>query len=115
MAEDYEALRGKVEANGGLLATTMEVLRDAHGKGKLGVHVRSAISGRLAANGMGHVPAELPTYQHEEVRLFRLGTPIADTVNAVLHPSGAGDQVLRQTAGSTAQDTLKQIRELVCE
>lgn len=93
----------------------MEVLRGAHGAGKLGVHVRKAIHDDLATHGLGHLPGGLPTYQHEEVRLFRLGTPIADTINAVLHPSEGGDQVLRQSAGSEAQDVLKQIRQLVCE
>jgi len=93
----------------------MEVLRDAHGAAKLGVHVRKSISDNLAAHGLGHLPAELPTYQHEEVRLYRLGTGIADTINAVLHPTEAGDQVLRQSAGSTAQDVLRRVREIVCE
>ncbi|MBW0115339.1 hypothetical protein [Pseudonocardia abyssalis] len=111
----YDVLRQQVEQGGGLLLTTMEVLRDAHGYGKLGVHVRKAIHDALAANGLGHLPQEMPTYQYEEVRLFRLGTPIADTINAVLHPSEGGDQVLRQSAGSEAQDVLKQIRQLVCE
>lgn len=112
----YDDLRDQVTDSGGLLVTTMEVLRDVHGAGKLGVHVRKAIDGKLAAHGLGHLPGgELPTYQHEEVRLFRLGTPIADTISAVLYPSEGGDQVLRQSAGSQAQDVLKQIRELVCE
>lgn len=111
----YEDMRTQVAANGGLLVTTMEALRDVHGAGKLGIHVRKAIHDALLAQGLGHLPAELPTYQHEEVRLFRLGTPIADTISAVLHPSEAGDQVLRQSAGSEAQSVLKQIRELVCE
>lgn len=111
----YEELRKQVESEGSLLLTTMEVLRDTHGAGKLGVHVRGSIHGALEANGLGHLPGELPTYQHEEVRLFRLGTPIADTINAVLHPSEGGDQVLRQSAGSEAQSVLKQIRDLVCE
>ena len=113
---NYDALRDQVTDNGGLLVTTMEMLRDTHGAGKLGVHVRKAIHDSLAAHGLGHLPGgDLPTYQHEEVRLYRLGTPIADTINAVLHPSEGGDQVLRQSAGSHAQDVLKQIRELVCE
>jgi hypothetical protein len=113
--DSYEGMRKDVEAAGGLMLTTMEVLRDVHGAGKLGVHVRKNISGALAAHGMGHIPESLPTYQHEAVRLYRLGTPIADTINAVMHPTEAGDQILRQGAGSEAQSVLKQIRELVCE
>ena len=111
----YTALRTATEQADGLYLTTMETLRDAHGAGKLGVHVRKAIHDELLANGLGHLPSELPAYQEYEVRLYRLGTSIANAINAVLYPSEAGDQVLRQTAGSSAQTVLKQIRELVCE
>lgn len=115
MFEDYEVLRKQVEADGGLLTTTMETLRELHGAGRLGKHVRDAISGELAAHGMGHLPEELPAYQEMAVRTFRLGTPIADLVNAVTHPSAGGDQVLRQMGAAQGQDILRKIRELVCE
>lgn len=115
MYSDYEALRKQVEAEGGIHTTTMETLRELHGAGRLGKHVRDAISGELAAHGMGHLPEELPAYQELPVRVFRLGTPIADVVNAVAHPSTGGDHVLRQLAAGQGQDILKKIRELVCE
>lgn len=113
--DNYDELRDKLERQGGLLQTTMGVLRGIHGAGKLGIHIRQAISDSLAAHGMGHLPAALPTYQEEEVRVFRLGSPIAETINAALRPSRAGDDVLRRSAGSDAQKILKQVRELVCE
>ena len=113
--DDFEGLKKQVEAEGGLHATTMETLREIHGAGRLGKHVRDAISGELAAHGMGHLPEDLPPYQEMAVRVFRLGTPIADAVNAVLHPSTGGDQVLRQMGAAQGQDILKKIRELVCE
>jgi hypothetical protein len=112
---DYEGLRKQVEAEGGLHTTTMEVLRELHGAGRLGKHVRDAISGELAAHGVGHLPEELPAYQEMQVRIYRLGTPIADVANAVLHPNAGGDQVLRQMGAAQGQDILKKIRELVCE
>lgn len=115
MYTDYDGLRKQVEAEGGLHTTTMEALREIHGAGRLGKHVRDAISGELAANGLSHVPEELPAYQENPVRIYRLGTSIADVVNAVLHPSSGGDQVLRQLGGDQGQDILKKIRELVCE
>ncbi len=115
MFQDYDGLRRQVEAESGLHTTTMEILRELHGAGRLGKHVRDAISGELAAHGMGHLPEELPSYQEMLVRIFRLGTPIADTVNAVLNPSTGGDQVLRQIGAAQGQDILKKIRELVCE
>lgn len=115
MFASYDSLRKQVEAAGGLHTTTMEELRELHGAGRLGKHVRDAISGELAAHGMGHLPEELPAYQEMAVRVFRLGTPIADAVNAVLHPSTGGDQVLRQMGSGQGQEVLKKIRELVCE
>jgi hypothetical protein len=115
MLVDYDGLRKQVEAEAGLHTTTMETLRELHGAGRLGKHVRDAISGELAAHGMGHLPEELPAYQEMPVRVFRLGTAIADAVNAVMHPSAGGDQVLRQMGAAQGQDILKKIRELVCE
>lgn len=115
MLDNYEGLRAQVEAEGGLHTTTMEVLRGIHGAGRLGKHVRDSISGELAATGLGHLPEELPAYQEKDVRVFRLGTPIADVVSAVLHPSSGGDQVLQQMGAAQGQDILKKIRELVCD
>lgn len=115
MPSNYDALRKQVEADGGLYTTTMEELREIHGAGRLGKHVRDAISSSLSSNGMGHFPEELPSYQGEPVRVYRLGSTIADTVAAVLNPTEQGDLILRQTGGSPGQDILRQIRELVCE
>lgn len=115
MLSSYDALRKQVQADGGLYATTMEELREIEGAGRLGQHVRAAISGSLGANGLGHLPEELPAYQEFDVRVYRLGTPLADIINGVLYPSGPGDQVLRQVGTSDAQDVIKRIRQLVCE
>lgn len=115
MLNSYDSLRDQVEADGGLYTTTMEELREIEGAGRLGQHVRSSISSSLAANGMGHLPAELPAYQESSVRIYRLGNPLADVINAVLNPSGPGDQILRQIGASDAQDVIKKIRQLVCD
>lgn len=109
----YDELVANVDSNGGLHRATMEELRDAHGASKLGVHVRSAIRSELASRGLGVLPNELPSYQHEEVRVFRLGSPIADIVNAVVTPSASGDMLLREVGGHEAE-VLNKIRELVC-
>lgn len=93
----------------------MEELREIEGAGRLGQHVRASISGNLLSHGMGHLPAELPSYQDFEVRVYRLGTALADVINAALNPSTSGDQILRQVAASDAQDVIKKIRALVCE
>jgi hypothetical protein len=77
--------------------------------------VRQGIHEKLAEHGLGHLPAELPAYQEEEVRIYRLGTPLAQMINAVLHPSAAGDQQLRRSAADPSEDILRRIRELVCD
>ena len=49
MFKDYDGLRKQVEAEGGLHTTTMEMLRELHGAGRLGKHVRDAIIANLSA------------------------------------------------------------------
>ena len=110
----YKDLRETVANDGGLHTTTMEVLKDLEGAGRLGVNVRWRISRELASHGMGHLPAELPANQWEEVRLYLHGTPVADAVAAVLDPSDKGDEILRSLAAEEAQEKLAQIREIVC-
>ena len=111
----YDQIAKQVDASNGLYVTRMEELRDAHQASRLGVNVRDAISDRLRSRGIGHVPDVLPPYQEDEVRLYRLGDPIGKVIEAVLRPSDAGDQILRQSVGSTATDILAKVRELVCE
>ncbi|MEU4599927.1 hypothetical protein [Nocardia sp. NPDC023988] len=112
--ETFDEFGADIDDAGGVLLTTMGVLRDVHGADKLGVHIRRAIKDQLRSRGIGTLPEELPTYQHEAVRLFRLGSPIEAVITAVLHPSENGDETLRRTAGSDAQEVLNQIRQLVC-
>lgn len=68
----------------------------------------------LQKHGLGHIPSKLPESSIEEVRVYRLGTQIADTVDAVLHPSHGGDEVLR-TAGGAAADQIARIKAIVNE
>lgn len=114
MTDSYEELREAVAANGGLDTIDMGTLRDVQGAGRLGVHVRDAITRSLESHGLGHFPLELPANQYDEVRLYLLGSPIADIVKAVLSPSMKGDESLRTVASSEAQEQLRQVREIVC-
>lgn len=109
-----EELREHVDNHDGVLTTTMGVLRDAYGKGRLGPHVRAGIHNALAGLGLGHFPSELPEYQNERVRLYRLGSPVGNLINAVLDLSEESDELLRGTAGSQDTEILRQIKELVC-
>lgn len=94
----WDELRKAVEDNGGVLRVYMADLRELQNAGRLGVNVRNDISRRLAGVGLGHLPAELPSYQENEVVLFQLGTPAADVIEAV-----RGDNFAR------AEDALRRL------
>ena len=112
--DSYEDLRAAVAASGGLQKITMDTLKKIEGAGRLGVHVRTAISKTLESHGLGHLPQELPPNQEDTVRLYLLGSPVADLVKAVLAPSDRGDETLRTIGNSEAEEQLRQIRQIVC-
>ena len=114
----WDGIKDQVEKSGNVCTFTMEVLRDAHGVGKLGVHVRSEISQTLAGIGLGHVPEELPNYQHEQVRLYKRGTPVGQLIESVLKPGEQNDKSLADRFSSQGPDyavIVAKIRELVGE
>ncbi len=110
-----EDLKRDVEQSGGLKTYDMEVLRDISGFKKLGIHVRPLISKQLLGAGLGHVPQNLPEYQDRPVRVYKLGTPVAEIINAAVTPGLSEDETLRRATGggSDADAVLMKIRELV--
>lgn len=115
---DWDELKKLVEQNGNVLTVTMEQLRDAAGAGKLGVHVRAEVSRTLAGMGLGHIPQELPSYQHELVRLYKQGTPVGELIATVLAPGQQNDDKLSGQVAGGGPDyaaIVKRIRELVAE
>lgn len=115
---DWSQVKETVERNGNVFTFSMETLRDAHGAGKLGVHVREEISQRLAGIGLGHVPTILPSYQHEQVRLYKKGTPVGLLVDMVLAPGEQNDKALAEKFASAGPDyaaIVEKIRELVAD
>lgn len=115
---DWNELKENLEKNGHVLTVSMEQLRDAIGANKLGIHVRAEISRTLAGMGLGHVPQELPTYQHESVRLYKRGTPVGEFIEIVLAPGPQHDAALIQKFGAGGPDyaiVIQKIRELVSE
>ncbi|MGY5059231.1 hypothetical protein ACWDFR_35080 [Streptomyces sp. 900105755] len=93
----WDDLRKAVEDNGGVLRIYMAGLRELQNAGRLGINVRNDISRRLAGIGLGHLPAELPPYQENQIVLFQLGTPAADVVEAVRGDNFArAEQALRR-------------------
>lgn len=112
--EDIPAIRKAVEENGDLLTLPMWSVRDAYGADRLGRIVRENIERELAGVGLGCLPKTLPTYQEEEVRVYKLGSRVADLIDAVRRPSEQGDDRLREAGSNEASARIEQIRELVC-
>jgi len=114
----WDEIKESVEKNGNVRSVTMELLREAHGAGKLGVNVRAEISKVLAGMGLGHIPEVLPSYQDQHVRLYKRGTQIGDVIATVLDPSELNDKKLVESLGDQAPDyaaIVQSIRELVAE
>jgi len=80
--------------------------------------VRNKIGKTLAGMGLGHVPQELPHYQHEPVRLYKRGTQIGDLIETVLSPGEKKDKILIERFSDEAPDyasIIEQIRDLVTD
>lgn len=115
---NWDEIKNLVEENGGVVSFTMNELRDAAGKEKLGVNVRAEISKTLAGFGLGHIPKELPSYQHESVRLYKRGTYVGDFIETVLSPGEQNDRRIREQLNATDArniEIIEAIRELVAE
>lgn len=115
MDENYEDIRGEIADHGDVASVDMARLRDVHGAGKLGKHVRANISKELRSHGIGHYPPELPIYQHEVVRLYLIGTPAGDLIEAVLNVSADADGAIRNAVQNDSAAIVEKIRELVCD
>lgn len=114
MADTYEELAKSVDDDGGIFATPMATLRIINGAARLGPGVCATISKELSKHGLGHIPRELPESSSEDVRVFRLGTQIADIVAAVQAPTHSGDEVLRDVGGM-ASDKIARIKAIIDE
>ena len=98
----FADLRAAVDAAGGVLTVTMRELRLTLGRERLGRHVRHRLGRELLGAGLGCFPPELPESQDARARLFVLGSPVADLIEAVLTPEAAYDRRLLQAAGRTS-------------
>lgn len=112
----YPELSSELDSKNGVMTLTMGVLRDLHGAGKLGVNVVTNISERLDEFGISHWPAQLPVNQWESVRLYKRRSTIGELISAILSCDEKNDEILRGLANNdSSRETLKKIRELVCD
>jgi hypothetical protein len=112
---NIDTLRVAVEQHQDVLTVSMLDLREAVQAGRLGQRVLGTISRALAGRGLGHVPQDLPNYQDREVRVYKLGSPVAEVIEAALQPGDDQDELLREAATREASLTLNKIRDLVCK
>lgn len=111
-----------VSENGNLMRATLGDLREALGYTRLGVRVLGYIADGLDGEGLGYFPQwvldgeinQAPRYG-DVVRVFKKGTAVGDVIMAVLEPTNAGDERLREYAGSDAAETLKRLRALLVD
>lgn len=88
----WDEINEEVLRNGSVKTFTMDTLRAATGVAKLGVHVKAIIKKQLAGFGLGHIPEELPSYQHVSVRLHKRGTQIGDMIELAHTPGELNDR-----------------------
>jgi hypothetical protein len=114
----WDEIKQKVEKNQNVVTLNMEELRDAHGVAKLGVNVRAEISSTLAGMGLGHIPVELPSWQSEQVRVYKKGTPVGELIDTVLTTGEQNDgKIVNQFAkpGTDYAAVVRKIRDMVAE
>lgn len=108
-----EELVADLERSEGIMTVTMLRLRNAFGKERLGSHVVAGIAAQLKSRRIAHSPNSLPSYQNEQVRLYKMGTPVADIIQAARRIGPKYDRLLREATGGNAAAILDQVRALV--
>ncbi|MBX6388871.1 MAG: hypothetical protein IRZ08_07700 [Frankia sp.] len=107
--ETWEELRAAVVSHYGIYRLSMGALREIGGYGRLGINVRQILSSKLAGIGLGHLPAELPSYQDRQVLLYQYGTPAADVIAAIRgEVAGPAESALIQLNSSRDIERLRE-------
>lgn len=104
----WKELHEVVVEHHGVYRIGMETLREIGGFGRLGINVRRVLSSHLASVGLGHLPADLPAYQHEQVILYQYGTPAANVIAAIQDgPSDDAETALLRLNSSQDLERIK--------
>ena len=110
----FDDLKQKVEKNQNVLSVSTAELRDIYGVKRMGIHVAAEIEAKLAGVGLGVTP-EIEADSWQNVRVYKLGTPVGDILNAANNPGEEGDRTLRELAEGDASERLRQIKAMVCD
>lgn len=113
--DNIDELEEVVKEDDGLVDVQMWQLRDGIGWDRLTTGALRAIHDELTQRGLGYFPQPLSPHRHDSVRIYKRGTAVGNLVEAVLTPTEAGDQLLRETASGDAAAMVEKIRRLVCE
>lgn len=117
MAKDeiqtMEELKKRVISNRGIVSVQMDELKRIFNAGKLGVNILGTISKTLRDEGLGHIPYNLPKYQHEWIRVYLIGSEVGNIITAANKVGEEYDSILRKAVERDDADVLQKIRELI--
>ena len=109
-----DELLNDVRARGGIHSVQMKELRDAFEYKKTGSNVIQVIHDELLKRGFGHVPAELPLFQGEWVRIYEFGTKYGKLVNAAINPDPSFEDLIRSAIEATTEGVVRsQLEEIL--
>jgi len=93
-----------LNSNHGVMTTTVEVLRDLDGYGRLGSTVRTNLLRKLHSMGVDIIRKEIPADASATVVLFRQGTPAAQMIDILRNAEAGSTNALIEAA-----DTMRRI------
>jgi hypothetical protein len=105
-------LKQRIEKNEGVLTITMEVLRNAYGRERLGKNILEEIAALLRRLGIEHQPRQLSACQSDYVRLYIAKSAVGRIIKAAVSWSSSNDDTLRKAASSKTVEALQRVREL---
>src|SRR5271170_7360018 len=106
---NLDSLKKEIMAAGGMTTGySMPALVNACGFTRLGKHVPDAVSQKLRAAGIGHIPTVLPQ-KHIWVRVYVITSPIGQIIESILTPDENHDEELLSLVSGGAVKKLAQI------
>ncbi|RLS59153.1 MAG: hypothetical protein DWH91_01085 [Planctomycetota bacterium] len=95
---NMETIVQRVSECNNVCTFTMRDLCDAIGRQRCTAQCCQTISDTLTEYGLGHWPPELRPDQSHKVRVYRIGTPVADMIGLVSRCTESSDEALRTMA-----------------
>src|ERR1700722_5374149 len=90
-----DELRDQLEQNGGVVTLRMKELKTLSGAQRLGHRIREQLEDALHTAQIGFFPDPLPASENDSVRIYELGTELAELIEAVRTLDEDADEQLR--------------------